>query len=233
MIPAREVVYAFRQYYDRYEGQRSPALDIVDECFHIDQAIQRFIETSIKLAETNSLYRNDLRVLERKYVGLKLVERKDDYIVAEYPSDYLKLLRASVYIDKENCGNKVISATIGQSDDLNYLLSNVHWKPSFGWEQTIADEADKGLYVWSNGDFNIKDVIIDYYRKHIRFQCPSLAKEGKYFIGGGTDLVSDDTGIELPNNTLHKIIQIAVILAHTNQNNANEVANRIRLITTI
>lgn len=233
MIPAREVVYAFRQYYDRYEGQRSPSLNIIDECFHIDQAIQRFIEASIKLAETNSLYRNDLRVLERKYINLKKTDKGDKYVVFEYPEDYLKLLRANVYVTKENCGSKEISATIAQSDDLNYMLSNVHWKPNFGWEQAIADEADKGLYVWSDNDFSIENVVVDYFRKHVRFQCPSLSKDGKYFTGGGTDLVSEDTGIELPDNTLHKIINIAVILAHTNQNNTNEVANRIRLITTI
>jgi hypothetical protein len=233
MIAAREVIYAFRQYYDRYEGQRSPSLNIIDQCFHIDQAIQRFIETSVKLAETNSLYRNDLRILERKFISFKKVEDTKDYVVVEYPDDYLKLLRASAYSEKSGCGSKIISTTIAQSDDLNYMLSNTHWKPSFGWEQAIADEADKGLYVWSNGDFEIKEVVGDYYRKHIRFDCPSLAKDEKYFIGGGTKLVTKDTGIELPSNTLHKIIQIATILAQTNQNNASEVANQIRLITTI
>lgn len=233
MIPAREVIYAFRQTYDRYDSKRNPSLDIRSECYHINQAIIKFIEATIKLAETDLIKRNDIRILEKKNVSFKLSEAKDNYNIYEVPEDYFVPLRRIIKAEKEGCGVKVFPPIVAQSDDLSYMTTNLYWKPNFGWEQSVCDEGEKGIYVWHNNDFKIKELNVDYYRKHITFDCPSLADGGKYLRGGDTKMVEKDTHLELPDNTLSKIIQIADILAQSNQGDERNLATRIKQITTV
>lgn len=230
MIPAREVIYAFRQFYDRYDSKRNPSLDIRSECFHINQAIIKYIEAVIKLAETDAIKREELRVLEKKNVGLAIVKEQSNFNIYSFPKDHFTTLRRTIEVEKGNCGIKTIIPTIAQTDDLSYMLSNIYWKPDFAWEQSICDEGNEGLYIYHNNDFVIKKAIIDYYRHHITFDCPSLASNGKYLRGGDTDIVTEDTYLELPQNTLSKVIQIADIIAKSNQGDDRDLATRIRQI---
>jgi hypothetical protein len=232
MTPAREVIYAFRQFYDRYDGKRNPSLDIRSECFHINQAIIKFIEATIKLAETDLIKRNDIRILEMKNVPFALLQSKEKHNIYQVPDDYFVPLRRMIKAEKEGCGIKEFSPTVAQSDDLSYMLTNTYWKPNFGWEQSVCDEGKDGIYVWHNKDFTIKELNVDYYRKHIIFDCPSLADGGKYLRGGDTKMVTQDTYLELPDNTLSKIIQIADLLAQSNQSDERNLATRIKQITT-
>lgn len=233
MIPAREVIYAFRQYYDRYDGKRSPSMDVRAESFHIDQAIKKFIEATIKLTEIDSIHREDIRVLEVKEYAMSEIGSGDGFNIYDYPKDHFKTLRRQVSASSKGCGNKKFPTVLAQTDDINFMLSNIYWKPSFAWEQSFCDEGEKGLYVWHDDDFTISKLSIDYYRKHVTFDCPSLADGGKYLRGGNTSMVTTDTGIELPENTLDKIIQIATLLSQANQGDDREVANRIRTITAL
>lgn len=233
MLSAREVVYAFRQQYDRYDGKRSPSLDIRSQCYHINQAITVFIENTIKYTEIDSIHRENIRVLEIKEKSLSKFFEGDGYYVFSYPENHFKTLRRTVYASRSGCGNKRFPPILSQTDDLSIMLDNIYWKPNFGWEQAICDEGEKGLYVWTDKDFEITDLKVDYYRNHIVFDCPSLADNGKYLRGGDTYVVTDDTQLELPDRCLNKIIQIAVLLAQTNQGDEREMQARIKLITTL
>ncbi len=230
MIAASEMIYAFRQNYDRYDGKKKPSLDIRSQCYHINTAIEKFVENAIKNAETDSIFRESIRMLEKKEVSLELVKKESQYDIYKYPDKHLKTLRRRVVANKDKCGTKEFPIILFQTDDLDHANVNQFWKSDFAWETALGDEGSDGLYVWHNGDFKTEKVIIDYYREHVRFDCPSLADGGKYFSGGETELITTDTYFELDKFSFDKVVQIAVMLATINIGDERDLALRIRNI---
>jgi len=231
MIPAREVIYAFRQYYDRYDGKRSPTMDIRAQSFIIDQAIKKFIDSTLALAEIDSTRRENIRVLEKKGIFLQESGSTHNAVIYGLPEDHLQTLNRSARISNQ-CGSRDVPLVLMQADDTNFAINNMYWKPSLEWEQAFCDEGEKGLYVF-NGDFNVDSVIIDYYRKHVTFDCPSLADGGRYLRGGDTTMITTDTGLELPERTLDRIIQIAAMLSEANNGDDRDLSVRIRAIMSV
>lgn len=230
MIAASEMIYAFRQNYDRYDGKKKPSLDIRAQCYHINTAIDKFVENAIILAETNSIFRESIRNLEIKEVSLDLKKNGDTFNIYKYPKDHLKTLRRRVVAKKDKCGTKEFPIILFQTDDLDHANINSYWKSNYGWETALGDEGSEGLYVWHNKDFGIDKVKVDYYRKHINFECPSLADGGQYWSGGETELITKDTYFELDTFSKDKVIQIAVMLATINIGDERDLALRLRNI---
>lgn len=156
----------------------------IDE--YINEALAVWTTNKASLPEVNSNRREELRQLEIKNNPVKF-KNSGDRVIARLPSNFLKLLnqrgRASIKCDEDDCNNRLIKIRLVQSGEIEELLDDPNWEPSFGWGETIADEAHDGLHIWHNNKFKFDSITIDYFRKPEEVRTPSLMKEGYYTVG--------------------------------------------------
>lgn len=186
-----------------------------------NEAYQIMVENMVDLAELNPKLREDLRPLERKKASLSFT-CGDKCCIAAYPDDYYRRLNQKIVASRSDCPNREMLVHMVQADDLNYSLQDPFWKPSFEWEETIADDGEDGLYIYHNGDFDIEEVIIDYYRKPGTIAFPSCVRNskddeegsGSYVIKGDQEYTVD-IDPELTNNfQMRKVADIAALIIH-------------------
>lgn len=216
MIPARRSIIDFDIGYDRFVGEESRRLRLEDKLKVINDALEIYFENKVKIAEVNSSVRNDLRALEEKEVSLKLVKKLPKYNIYQIPESSYKILRQRAVAFKKHCEPKEIPLIMFQTDDLDNGRKSPFWKSSYEWEHALADEGSKGLYIWHEGDFEIREVIVDYYRKPQEIHAPSMKDAQEYEDWNGV-LRKKDQGLELSDTYAHrKIIDIAVLIARAN-----------------
>lgn len=213
MIPAKRSIIEFDRKFDRFVGEDNRRLRIEDKLGVINEALEIYFENRVKVAETNSQVRNDLRILENKEIELELFKKTKAYSIYSIPKDSYSILRQRALVSKDHCGEKEIPLILFQTDDLDNARKSPYWKSSYQWEHALADEGSKGLYVWHENDFNIESVIIDYYRKPGEIHAPSMSSELQYEDWNGL-IQTKDQGLELSDTYSHrKIIDIAVLIA--------------------
>lgn len=213
MIPAKRSIIEFDRKFDRFVGEDNRRLRIEDKLGVINEALEIYFENRVKLAETNSMVRNDLRALEEKEIILDLVKSQSKFSIYKIPDNSYKILRQRALVEKEPCGKKEIPLIIFQTDDLDNARKSPYWKSSYQWEHALADEGSKGLYVWHENDFRINEVIVDYYRKPNEIHAPSMTSNLEYEDWNGI-IRRKDQGLELDDTYSHrKIIDIAVLIA--------------------
>ena len=207
-------------------------LDTAQRDLLFNEALDIVIEALVKRTEIDSEVRNHLRLLEKKRVELNKVDSNEEFDVFAYPDGFYKRLRQEAIASKECCQNhkRNLVVRVFNSDEINEARKNTNWKPSWDYEQTFADEAEKGLYVWHDGQFNIDQVYIDYFRKPKEIQAPSFESCG-YYINSDGEQVSNDVDFEIDSTYLYrKIVDIAVLLAMRNNNEINNFKTQAETI---
>lgn len=114
---------------------------------------------------------DDLRIL-LKSEDLTPVDKKT-FFEATLPADYLYYVRADVYANSECCPDKR-KMVVYEAEEANMgiLLTSDTKGPSFEWAETLSTLVGDKIRVYTNGEFNITDVGIVYYRlpKTVQFQ---------------------------------------------------------------
>ena len=213
-MPSAKFVHdEFRRRLNRANSEFSSDLKVKQVDSYLNEALEIWFENRVDLAELNSNVRNDLRQFEIKNKELEKSESNSIFNIYKYPDGFYKLLRQWAIASKEGCSEKTMIVFIWESDDISEGLRDPNWAPSYEYEETIADEGEKGLYVWHNGEFEIKKVFVDYYRKPNRIAAPTLINpDKKYTIGDLT--VDEDSDLEVDSTYAYrKIIDIAVVCA--------------------
>ncbi len=200
----------YRRRLNRANSKYSSDVKVKQVDSYINEALEIWFENRVDLSEINSNVRNDLRGFEKKDQELKNTKTGTIFNIYEYPADFYKLLRQWAIVSKGNCPDKTMVITIWESDDISEGLRDPNWKPSYEYEETIADEGEQGLYIWHNGEFKIKKVFVDYYRKPQRVAAPSLIKNQESYILGDK-VITEDSDLEVDSTYAYrKIIDIAV-----------------------
>lgn len=201
MISAQEVHHNVKRKLNRINSNFSQYVSVSEVDEYLKEALGVWMNNKAFKAEANSEVRNDIRHLEIKDFKLDF-ENRPDKVVAKLPGNFLKRLRQyaigsreCISKDCEDCKNRKISINIVRSGNLNTLLEDPYWDPSFIWAETLGDEATDGLHIWHNKKFKIDSVFIDYIRKPLEVRCPSLTSSGYYTVGDKT--YSTDQGLEL------------------------------------
>ena len=213
-IKATQLHYDFIRKFNRINSASGRYISVAERDAYLNEGLLIYFENRVALAELNPLIRNDFRQFEHKKYCLSCTDADDKCCFAEYPDNFYRLLRTVTVADTDICSEeKELLTHIIQSDDITEALKSPFWSPSYDYEETIADEAGKGLYVYHNGEFNIKRVCIDYYRKPQKIAAPSLAVAGSYVDAEG-NTVTQDLDLELDSTfAWRKIVDIAVLLA--------------------
>lgn len=214
MIKARELLYEFDRRLHRIKSNFSGKISVEKKDSYLNEGLMILYENLVSKAEINSATRNELREFEEKKVSLDCDNSKfDDCCLATLPKGFYKLLRQTTIAKKGDCEQRKLLTHIAQSEDLDEMLKDPYWKPSFEWEETIADEGKDGLYVFHNGEFEVTDVVIDYYRKPGKICTPSATSDGFYISASG-ETISKDCDLDTDDTfKWRKLVDIAVLIA--------------------
>lgn len=116
----------------------------------------------------------------RETTGIK---RRGFYEI-QLPQDYLYFVRVDAFAHKSCCPDKR-RLTVYQAEEANMgvLLTSDTKGPSFEWGETVCTLVGDTLRVYTNDEFDVRDVSIVYYRqpKEVRFQdCANPNSGGVY-----------------------------------------------------
>lgn len=218
-ITARELIGQFERKLNSLNTNQGQSYQVVDVINILNEAWEVVFENNIKLAETDSRYRNNLRQLEKKNIKLQTKELGNGITFAQYPVDLHTRLNHFVTAkctDKGCTKCKMIVPRITQSDDLHKNRQDPYRRSDFQWEQLPMDEAGDGLYIYHDGKMEICDIHVDYYRKVRKMQAPSLLKcsfQTYYDYNDRKIVVDEDFDVD-STYLSRKVVDVAVLMAH-------------------
>lgn len=233
-IKATQLHYDFLRKLNRINSASGRYVSVAERDSYLTEALYIYFENRAALAEVNPLVRNDLRQFETKKHCVSCNDVDNKCCFAQYPDNFYRLLRTVTIADCDECDEQreLITRTI-QSDDLSESLASPFWKPSYEYEETFADEARDGLYVYHNGDFNVQNVCIDFLRKPNPIAAPSLAENGSYVDPTGAT-ISTDSDLELDSTfAWRKIVDVAVLIAARDLSDFPEFESQLQKILSV
>jgi hypothetical protein len=106
---------------------------------------------------------------------------------------YMFYIDSYVLADKGECRDRVIwiNRDLAKHGDLQFILNNEHYKPSFEYQETFNFLSSDEISVFTDGTFTLKQVYICYMRYPIY-----IDKEG-YVKFDGSDSINQDCELEL------------------------------------
>ena len=99
-----------------------------------------------------------------------LLQQEDIYYRASIPTDYLQWKRIDVNACKGCCDNRRMTVYLAEEENLNQLLRDKSKQPNFSWAETFATLTADGINIYTNGDFEISESKLTYYRQPILIQ---------------------------------------------------------------
>lgn len=214
-ISVNTLIYDFERKLNALNTAQGESYPVVTAIAVLNEAWQIVFENNVKMAEVDSRYRNNLRQLEIKNKKLAVEKINDKIYFAKYPENIHTRLNHYVTAKCENCDCKVIVPRITQSDDLHLNRKDPFRKADYGWEQLPMDEAGDGLYLYTDGQMEICEMFIDYYRKITPMQAPSLigCSIKEYQLADGS-IVRLDQDFDVDSTYLaRKVVDVAALLA--------------------
>lgn len=106
---------------------------------------------------------------------------------------YMFYLDSYILADKGVCKDRKIwiNRDLTKHGDLQFILNNDHYKPSFEYQETFNFISSDEISIFTDGTFTPKDIYISYMRYPI-----FIDKDG-YVKFDGTDSITQDCELEL------------------------------------
>ena len=118
--------------------------------------------------EGSTRRKDDLQILLNSK-SLNLTDKKLFY-AASLPSNYLQWKRVDIMAQKDCCDKRRITVYLAEEGNLNQLLRDKAKKPSFEWAETFATLKGGKVNLYTNGDFNIQQADLIYYKQPIKIK---------------------------------------------------------------
>jgi hypothetical protein len=96
--------------------------------------------------------------------------KKDIYYEGNIPIDYLQWKRVDIYADKGCCDRRRMTVYLAEEGNLNQLLRDKSKQPNFEWAETFATLIDNTVHLYTNGEFEISEALLTYYRQPTKIQ---------------------------------------------------------------
>ena len=119
--------------------------------------------------EQSTRRKDDLQVLLNKTTITNLTD-KGDYSFLSIPGNYLQWKRVDVYAQRDCCDKRRMVIYLAEEGNVSILLRDKLKRPSFEWAETFATLIDDRINVYTNGEFNISEVDLTYYRQPRKIQ---------------------------------------------------------------
>lgn len=221
----RGMHYDFKQKLNKLDSQQYRNLRVPEIDWKLNEALEVFIKniaqprTSKHLGfETNQRSIDDIRTivinnykLDKPKIALKLDEdlypREIEYAL---PEDYMFYISSRAILGKSICKDRVAIVKVQQHDDTHE--ESEFDKSSFTWKHVNIRFTSEGIKAFTDGTFEIKELIINYIKK------PKYIHNAQDFLPTKTyklpngELLSGQQDCELPNHTHREIVDIAVMI---------------------
>lgn len=134
-----------------------------------------------------------------KEVSIPLIQ-KDRYVVISKPQDYMLFKRVSIKACKGECVDDNFTVYLAEEANVDILLGNRLYAPSFSWRETFCTITEEGIKVYHNNDFDIEDAKLIYYR------YPLMVQKAGQFALHLKGNAPNDVDPEFTEDTLENII---------------------------
>lgn len=157
-----------------------------------------------------------LLILERKVA----VTNGDVYSdTSKLPENYRYYNRLTLVVSKGDCNNTRIKSKFVENANVDDLLEDWTFTPSFDFEQAFHIMASNKFRVYHNGEFKIDSVLLSYYRDPKYISCEikdfSIPWEWK---DGVAELIIDEA-IKLLSGNIEAQNAFALAKARVEENN--------------
>jgi hypothetical protein len=214
MISTRKIIFNVRRKLNAFISGEEQEYKLLDLIPLINEAYQIYVTNIIPLAEMDIYYKNILRPLLVKDQKLNFSKNGNKYI-ASYPKDFYKRVNQIANVSCEGCKeNKEIIPRLVFSDKLYEALRSPYRKPSFEWEQLIADDSGDSLHLYLDNKSKLENIRIDYYKKIVPLQAPSLLKCANEYEEPDETIIKEDVDFVLDEDSAIKVEDIAVLIGH-------------------
>lgn len=213
MYSVQNLHYGFRRRANKVESlqNRNFYVEHIDD--YLDEATTIYIREISKMFEVDQTKIDDIRQLVKSEIVLPITTF-DKYVLAALPDDYYRMAKKYALANRSDCKDtKRMRLYFVQSDDEENFLSDELYKPSFVWNETGCRLVGNDMKVWTNNEFTISGVVIDYIFKHPRIANPQDSRNGTYNLPDGTIAVQQDLILDSTNQP-ECIMDIAVLLAY-------------------
>jgi hypothetical protein len=119
--------------------------------------------------EQSNRRKDDLQVLLDKTTITNLTD-KGDYSFLNLPGDYFQWKRVDVFAQKDCCDKRRMVIYLAEEGNVSLLLRDKLKQPSFEWGETFATLIDNNINIYTNGEFNIPEAELTYYRQPRKIQ---------------------------------------------------------------
>ena len=110
---------------------------------------------------------DDLQQLLSTWAGPFTSQNNNQYWQsATWPSNYIEWCRidAQAQDDCQTCPPRPLVIFLGNEADVSEYLADVNRRPSYAWATTFVTIANNTFKIWTNGDFNIVNPLVSFYR---------------------------------------------------------------------
>ncbi len=122
--------------------------------------------------EQSNRRKDDLQVL-LDTIPISL-NNADLYQYGSIPEDYLQWKRIDAKAKNECCPDRQLMIYLAEEDNVAELLRDKAKQPNFEWAETFATLKDNNVLIYNNGEFQLTDATLTYYRQPTRIEIAGV-----------------------------------------------------------
>lgn len=206
MIATDSLLYGIDQRLNKLSSFAHQSIALEDKLIALNNSQIKLIKIKV---DPNNVYKIGLDGFKKRYQDLQfLIENYEDHPLSlvlgdKYLHKYISQLnkvtpKFMFYIDsyliadKGECKNRVIACNpdLVKHADIQLLLKNNNFKPSFEYQETIIDISSDELHVYTDGTFEPKTLFLSYIR------YPKEIDKAGYEHFDGSPSVNQDCELE-------------------------------------
>tara|TARA_R100001510_G_C7615996_1_gene178143 strand:+ start:299 stop:1030 length:732 start_codon:yes stop_codon:yes gene_type:complete len=238
-MTVEEMHYEFKLKLNKVDSLDYQNFFVPEIDWYLNEAMKMFIKQRYGVAnpkrqgfEVTQKRIDDLRNLvvagASQLAALSPVTDLEPFYTANLPNDYMFLVRVNADATKEGCESKIIGGIQVQRDDLDSVLGDPFYSPSFEWGETPVVFTEDGISAYSDGSFTITNILVDYIRHPERIAWgDGVDPANSYNYPDGTTAAANQS-CELAEHTHNEIVDLAVLIASGDLDNPNFQVKNLR-----
>lgn len=122
--------------------------------------------------EQSTRRKDDLQVLLNT-IPLPL-NNSENYQYGAIPENYLQWKRVDAKAKNECCPDRPMMIYLAEEGNVIELLRDKSKQPNFEWAETFATLKDNNVLIYNNGEFQVMDAFLTYYRQPVRIEVAGI-----------------------------------------------------------
>jgi hypothetical protein len=181
MIPVDSLLYKIDQKLNKLSSNEHQQIPLEDKILALNEAQIKLIKQ--KLDGSNTISGLGFEAFKKRYEDLqRLIEAAEDHplelkekdktlnkwtaSLKELKPEYMFYIDSYIKADKGQCKDRVVwvNTDLAKHGDLQILLTNEHYKPSFEYQETFNFISSDSISIFTDGTFTPTKLYIAYVR---------------------------------------------------------------------